>query len=757
MKKIYYILICMILCATAGIMIQCGVSAETYYVDSSIGNDNNSGLSENEAWKSLEKINSNVFKPGDSVLFRAGEVYNGNLELHGNGEKDNPITVGSYGDGEKPVINGKGSYAILLENLSYWTITGLEITNKSTSGIVSSKSGITAIVNEGYTSYGIRIENNTITQVDGNCGSFDNAGIFCRAIGNFDGLYIADNDIHDIKTIGIYLLSHQDTGITPSYNVHIKGNTITRNGRDGIIVTNAQNALIEYNKLFYIGAMGENLNWIAGIFPTRCTDGIIQFNEVAYIVETGDSYAYDLDVGCTGTFYFQYNYSHDNAGGFYMQPSDTMKNDTDKCIVRYNVSLRERGSFRIQSDHVEVYNNVLYDSQEPLQIGSSYVGGIEDVNFYNNIFVSPGTPEYWPEFTYSSNLYYGHTPPEGHRNSVAADPQFISEVVEKPQDCVLSENSPAVGAGQRSNDASRDYAGNQIFDMIPDIGAFSSDIELINAVRDSSFENDYTAWSLGEPFSVTTDKAYDGTHSLRLSGMTSWNGARQDITLLPNTDYSMEFYVTGNAYTSVRILNWQENILANSGMFLPSGQWEKRTLDFTTDNTGNIRIFVADAGMGTNYFDSFNITVKRTKSFQGDNSVKPDCITFPAVGFSQKSGVSYSEDVLMSCDSGDWVCFSDVKFGTGYNKAALEYAVPFDYAGKNIYLRLDSPDGKIIASSLTKSTGSWEDFQTMTFTLDTVYGTHDLYICFGEQKNITGNFVPETVFGVGNFRQISLY
>ncbi len=757
MKKIYYILICMILCATAGIMIQCGVSAETYYVDSSIGNDNNSGLSENEAWKSLEKINSNVFKPGDSVLFRAGEVYNGNLELHGNGEKDNPITVGSYGDGEKPVINGKGSYAILLENLSYWTITGLEITNKSTSGTVSSKSGITAIVNEGYTSYGIRIENNTITQVDGNCGTFDNAGIFCRAIGNFDGLYIADNDIHDIKTIGIYLLSHQDTGITPSYNVHIKGNTITRNGRDGIIVTNAQNALIEYNKLYYIGALGEDLNWIAGIFPTRCTDGIIQFNEVAYIVETGDSYAYDLDVGCTGTFYFQYNYSHDNAGGFYMQPSDTMKKDTDKCIVRYNISLRERGSFRIQSDHVEVYNNVLYDPQEPLQIGTSYVGGIEDVNFYNNIFVSPGTPEYWPEFTYSANLYYGHIPPDTHKNAVAADPMFVSRQVENPNDCRLQDNSPAIGAGIRTEDASRDYAGNAVFDMIPDIGAFTSQTESVNAVRDYDFENAASAWDLGSSFSISSENAYTGTHSLKLTGKTSWNGARQDLTLMPNTSYCLEFYVTGDAYTSVRILDQNENILVNSGMFLPDGQWERKTIDFTTDASGKIKIFIADSGMGINYYDTFSVMVQRNKSTQGDNSVKPDPLFLSAAEYTARYGTSDADGILMSCDSGDWICYQDVDFGTGFNKIMLEYAVAPEFSGKNVILRIDSPDGPEIGRGIMSDTGSWDNFQWTTIRNDTVYGIHDLYVCFGEKSEALGQFAPELVFGVGNFKNIWLY
>ena len=736
--------------------LQTGAFAATYYVDSAAGDDQNPGTTQNAPWRTLDNINAKTFTAGDSILFRAGGVYNGSVVFKGSGQEENPITVGSYGDGAKPVINGKGtSYALLLEDVSYWTISGLEVTNRSVSGTVSTKSGIAAVANFGYTAKGIRIENNTVTAVDGNCGSFDNAGIFCRAIGNFDGLYIAENDIHDLKTIGIYLLSHQDTGITPSYDVHIRGNTITRNGRDGIIVTNAQNPLIEYNKLFYIGAAGDNLDWIAGIFPTRCIDGIIQFNEVAYIVDTGDSYAYDLDVGCTGTFYFQYNYSHDNAGGFYMQPADTMHRDTDKCIVRYNISLRERGSFRIQSDHVEVYNNVLYDTERPLMVGSSYVGGIQDVHFYNNIFVSPGIPEYWPEFTYSSNLYYGHTPPAAHKNSVAADPQFVAEHVQTPDDCRLKDTSPAIGAGQRTDGASRDYAGSAVFAVTPDIGAFAGEAVWVNAVRDCGFENSAPAWELGPPFSVSSEKAYTGAHALKLAGKTSWNGARQDITLLPDTSYQLKFYVTGNAYTSVRILDQNEKIIANSGMFVPADQWEQKTLDFTTDGTGKIRIFIADGGMGINYYDAFSIEAERYRSEVGDNSVKYAPRLLSAAEYTARYGTSDADGILMSCDSGDWICFRNVEFGAGIGRIKLEYAVDPEYAGKNISLRIDQPDGREIGRGTAENTGGWAQFQWMTIRNATVYGTHDLYICFGSGVP-SGQFAAELVYGVGNFRNILL-
>ena len=47
----------------------------TYYVDAKNGNDDNSGTSASNAWKSLEKLNLFQFQPGDLVLFKRGEIW----------------------------------------------------------------------------------------------------------------------------------------------------------------------------------------------------------------------------------------------------------------------------------------------------------------------------------------------------------------------------------------------------------------------------------------------------------------------------------------------------------------------------------------------------------------------------------------------------------------------------------------------------------------------------------------------------------
>ncbi len=77
----------------------------TYYIDAKNGNDGNSGTSEGSAWASLNKVNQQAFKPGDTILFHAGDVFKGMLDPSSSGTAGAPITFGSYGKGPAPVID----------------------------------------------------------------------------------------------------------------------------------------------------------------------------------------------------------------------------------------------------------------------------------------------------------------------------------------------------------------------------------------------------------------------------------------------------------------------------------------------------------------------------------------------------------------------------------------------------------------------------------------------------------------------------
>jgi hypothetical protein len=82
-------------------------SATDYYI-SSAGNDAANGLSSSTSWKTIAKINSifSAFKPGDRILFNRGDTFAGTLNITKSGSIGNPITIGAYGTGADPVLNG---------------------------------------------------------------------------------------------------------------------------------------------------------------------------------------------------------------------------------------------------------------------------------------------------------------------------------------------------------------------------------------------------------------------------------------------------------------------------------------------------------------------------------------------------------------------------------------------------------------------------------------------------------------------------
>jgi hypothetical protein len=102
-------------------------AAEIYYVDSAQGDDNSSGTDISAPWKSLSKVNSSSFAAGDKILFKRGDVWNGVLEFSSSGTSGNPITIGAYGSGVRPVItvNSKFNGTWIRYEGNIWKIADL--------------------------------------------------------------------------------------------------------------------------------------------------------------------------------------------------------------------------------------------------------------------------------------------------------------------------------------------------------------------------------------------------------------------------------------------------------------------------------------------------------------------------------------------------------------------------------------------------------------------------------------------------------
>ncbi len=107
-----YRLLCLLLCLAILLGITApgkALTGTTYYVSSSLGADSNDGLSEDEPFATLGKVNGLALQPGDQVRFRCGDTWNAEqLVLTRSGTEAAPIIFGSYPEGctDKPAFSG---------------------------------------------------------------------------------------------------------------------------------------------------------------------------------------------------------------------------------------------------------------------------------------------------------------------------------------------------------------------------------------------------------------------------------------------------------------------------------------------------------------------------------------------------------------------------------------------------------------------------------------------------------------------------
>jgi hypothetical protein len=365
-----------------------GASGTSYYVDPA-GDDNNNGTSPATAWKTISKINTQTFLPGDLLLFKSGGSWSGNLQLLGSGTAEAPIVIDQYGTGAAPVINGGGltnaSVTLSLSNQSYWEINNLEITNTITSGLHYSVTGIK--VNNPTTTANthIYIKNCYVHDVNstgvGNSNYNKGSGgiIFTGLINEVlvQNCHVANCQIEGIRTSSTVRASH----VIFDHNLieNIYGDGIVLNGvTGGSMITNntIRNACIS-NAANYAGA------WTYNSYQTTISN-----NEVYGLVGGyNDGQAFDADINTDGDI-FEYNYSHDNYRGFML-----FMPNAKNIIVRYNISANDvlGGSklfnFTATNASNQIYNNVFYLTNNISYIFQNKFTG----SFTNNIINSTGT------------------------------------------------------------------------------------------------------------------------------------------------------------------------------------------------------------------------------------------------------------------------------------------------------------------------------------------------------------------------------
>ncbi|MHB8964006.1 MAG: chitobiase/beta-hexosaminidase C-terminal domain-containing protein [Saccharofermentanales bacterium] len=136
MKKIISILLILTIALSIvknyNIKVEISATGTTYFISSSLGNDNNSGTSTSAPWKTLLKINNHIFQAGDIISLKSGDKWCEGLILNGEGSSSDPITLTSYGTGAKPKIYRNfesRSWCIQVNGGSGWKINNIELYN----------------------------------------------------------------------------------------------------------------------------------------------------------------------------------------------------------------------------------------------------------------------------------------------------------------------------------------------------------------------------------------------------------------------------------------------------------------------------------------------------------------------------------------------------------------------------------------------------------------------------------------------------
>jgi len=73
------------------ILLICIKANATPYYFSTSGNDANTGITAASPFKTLTKLNALVLKPGDSILFKCGDTFRGQINLNYSGTASLPI------------------------------------------------------------------------------------------------------------------------------------------------------------------------------------------------------------------------------------------------------------------------------------------------------------------------------------------------------------------------------------------------------------------------------------------------------------------------------------------------------------------------------------------------------------------------------------------------------------------------------------------------------------------------------------------
>lgn len=389
-----------------------------YYVSAATGDDAAAGTSEETAWRTFAKASGADLSPGDQLLFKSGDRFQGMLSVDAQGEKDREIIIGAYGKGSRPFLDGQGEEAcVRLHNPAHVVVRGLELTNEDGRFGVRltgrNAGALGRVTVEDMDIHGIYKKAWDEPENSGHGSYKYYGGINAEILRGdqptwWEGIVIRNCDLHDLGTCGIsigsgYSLHEKRRARRGQSPYPIKGVLIERNtfrdiARDGAIIRQCQGAVMQHNDVIRTGRVSIS----NGIWFWDCQDSVIRYNLGTECGARGqvDGGPFSIDYFCRDCV-IENNYSHDNEGPGFMAFGNNQTGTGS--VLRNNVSYndataRMRPGFAAVSmistlsETLVENNTVIAGPDTTVLLGHHDWQGLPtDVAYRGNVFIGNGT------------------------------------------------------------------------------------------------------------------------------------------------------------------------------------------------------------------------------------------------------------------------------------------------------------------------------------------------------------------------------
>lgn len=491
--KILSILLAVTVLFSSICIISLAVDTNTYYyIDSINGDDSNSGLSEDEAVKTINGLKIAEIKGGVQFLFKNGGTYECEIILTDwCGTADNPIVISSYGEGEKAVLYTNNANEVMeIVDCSYLTISDVAITAPNGGGIWINTVNKTSVGITIDNVYFYDMPNGKVTSRDdfshGAAGA--RAAVMVKSLPGtsrypVNDLTISNCEVYDVAN-GFIIWGSWNEAETPWCETEDEIDPVFNTGLlikdcylhdmdaeaivigmcDGALVTNCR--MIDCCQGEGVDENGEILYFTAACWFWGSVNSTVQYCEIAGQKNVGDGMAVDFDSyshNCT----YQYIYSHDNMRFVCNNPNYSGHHGN---TVRYCLSINDNGGRSTTAvgsagEHeLNFYNNTIINSAE-FQLKNMY-----NATVANNIFVMQDGATFAYDLdmlsrgnVITNNCYYNVMSPLIDLTSMNTVPGFAGDNTEDIYSYVLSKDSPLIGAGIEIDDGlTTDFFGNEI-------------------------------------------------------------------------------------------------------------------------------------------------------------------------------------------------------------------------------------------------------------------------------------------------------